>query len=121
MLFDTHCHLNYHTDEELVRMRKITDYIRPGDLLLLNESFSSTSEREGSELLRQVTQALADSGVEVFSVTHLHTYAAAFRDREEVQYLRAERRGGGERTYRIVPGDPLETAYGEDLYKEIFG
>ncbi len=108
-------------DEELVRMRKITDYIRPGDLLLLNESFSSTSEREGSELLRQVTQALADSGVEVFSVTHLHTYAAAFRDREEVQYLRAERRGGGERTYRIVPGDPLETAYGEDLYKEVFG
>ena len=108
-------------DEELVRMRKITDYIRPGDLVLFNESFSSTSEREGSEMLRQVTQALADSGVEVFSVTHLHTYASAFRDREEVQFLRAQRRSDGERTYRIVPGDPLETAYGEDLYKEIFG
>ena len=108
-------------DEELVRMRKITDYIRPGDLVLLNESFSSTSEREGSEMLRQVTQALADSGVEVFSVTHLHTYASAFRDREEVQFLRAQRRSDGERTFRIVPGDPLETAYGEDLYKEVFG
>jgi hypothetical protein len=108
-------------DEELERMRKITDYIRPGDLLLLNESFSSTSEREGSEMLRQVTQALADSGVEIFSVTHLHTYATAFRDREEVQFLRAERRSDGERTFRIVSGSPLETAYGEDLYREVFG
>ena len=108
-------------DEELERMRRITDYIRPGDLLLLNESFSSTSEREGSELLRQVTLALAESGVEIFSVTHLHTYAQAFRGREEVLYLRAQRREDGARTYRISPGEPLETAYGEDIYREVFG
>ncbi len=108
-------------DEELERMRRITDHIRPGDLLLLNESFSSTSEREGSELLRQVTLALAESGVEVFSVTHLHTYAAAFAGREDVRFLRAQRRENGERTFKIVPGEPRETAYGEDLYKVVFG
>ena len=108
-------------DEELVRMRKITDFIRPGDLLLLNESFSSTSEREGSEMLRQVTQALLDSGVEIFSVSHLHTYAAAFLGREEVQFLRAQRLESGKRTFRIQTGEPLETAYGEDLYREVFG
>ncbi len=108
-------------DEELERMRRITDRIRPGDLLLLNESFSSTSEREGSEMLRQVTQALTECGVEVFSVSHLHTYATAFRGREDVQFLRAQRRESGERTFRIVPGEPLETAYGEDLYRDVFG
>ena len=27
----------------------------------------------------------------------------------------------GERTFKIVPGEPLQTAYGEDLYQKIFG
>ena len=107
-------------DEELERMRRITDHIRPGDLLLLNESYASTSEREGSELLRQLTQALLDSGVELVSVSHLHSYAVAFRGHEEVQFLRAQRKEDGSRTFRILPGEPLETAYGEDLYNEIF-
>lgn len=107
-------------DEELERMRKITDYIRKGDLLLLNESFSSTSEREGSEILRQITEALIESGVEAVSVTHLHTYASAFAGREDVQYLRAQRQEDGGRTHRILPGEPLETAFGMDLYREIF-
>ena len=107
-------------DEELERMRRITDHIRPGDLLLLNESYASTSEREGSELLRQLTLALAECGVEIVSVSHLHSYAVAFRGREDVQFLRAERREDGSRSYRIQPGEPLETAYGEDLYREIF-
>ena len=107
-------------DEELERMRRITDSIRPGDLLLMNESFTSTGEGEGSEIARQVTAALLEAGVEIAAVTHLHAYAAAFRDRAEVLFLRAQRLEGGGRTYRILPGDPLETAYGEDIYNEVF-
>jgi hypothetical protein len=26
-----------------------------------------------------------------------------------------------ERTFKILPGEPLQTAYGEDLYNRIFG
>lgn len=37
------------------------------------------------------------------------------------QYLRAQRLDGGARTFRIVPGEPMQTAFGEDLYVKIFG
>ena len=37
-------------DEELSRMSKVADHIGPGSILLLNESFSATNEREGSEI-----------------------------------------------------------------------
>ena len=105
-------------DEELERMRRITNTIRPGDLLLMNESFTSTGE--GSEIARQVTQALLDCGVEIAAVTHLHPYAAAFLEQEDVLFLRAQRLEGGGRTYQILPGEPMITAYGEDIYNEVF-
>ena len=107
-------------DEELERMSRIANYIRPGDMLFLNEAFAATNEREGSEIGRQVTEALVQNNVEVFSVTHLHAYSTAFKGRDEVQYLRAERLEDGRRTFSIQPGEPLETAFGEDLYKKIF-
>ena len=107
-------------DEELERMSRIANYIRPGDMLILNEAFAATNEREGSEIARQVTEALIQNKVEVFSVSHLHAYSTAFKGRAEVQYLRAERLDDGRRTFHILPGEPLETAFGEDLYKKIF-
>ncbi len=107
-------------DEELERMSRIADHIRPGDMIIFNEAFAATNEREGSEIMRQVTEALVGHGVEVFSVSHLHAYATAFLGREEVQYLRAQRLEDGRRTFSILPGEPLETAFGEDLYKKIF-
>ncbi len=39
----------------------------------------------------------------------------------ETKFLLAERREDMERTFRILPGEPLQTAYGEDLYNQIFG
>ncbi len=107
-------------DEELDRMGRIANYIRGGDMLLFNEAFSSTNEREGSEIGRQITEVLVKYGVEVFSVTHLHAYAVAFQGRDDVQYLRAQRLEDGKRTFTILPGEPLETAFGEDLYNKIF-
>jgi hypothetical protein len=35
-------------------------------------------------------------------------------------FLRAERKGDGTRTFRLLEGEPLETSYGEDLYRQIF-
>lgn len=107
-------------DEELARMDELADYLESGALVLFNESFAATNEREGSEICRQITQALVENGVEVFSVTHLYTYATAFLGDKETQYLRAERLENGERTFKVVPGEPLQTAFGEDLYRKIF-
>ena len=110
-------------DEELGRMSRISDHLKQGALVLFNESFASTNEREGSEIARQITQALMDSGMEVFSVTHLYEYAEGFQkaDNPRVQFLQAERLEDGKRTFRIAPGKPLETGFGEDLYRKIFG
>ncbi|MBU1307600.1 MAG: hypothetical protein KKF33_19010 [Alphaproteobacteria bacterium] len=55
-------------------------------------------------------------------VTHLYDLAYGFRAArsEDIIFLRAEREDSGERTFRLIEGDPLETSYGEDLYHQIF-
>jgi DNA mismatch repair ATPase MutS len=110
-------------DEELSRMSEIADLIGPHCLLLCNESFSSTNEREGSEIARQLVRALVEAGVDVFFVTHLFDLADSLhRQRlEEALFLRAERRPDGRRTFRILPGEPLPTSYGVDSFRRIFG
>jgi len=90
--------------------------------LLLNESFASTNEREGSEIARQIVRALVDRGVKVVYVTHMFDLAhSLYRQRSEAAlFLRAERRPDGERTFRMVEGEPLPTSYGEDIYRRVF-
>lgn len=110
-------------DEELTRMSAIVDVIRPGALLLCNESLASTNEREGAALARQVVEAMRDSGVTVVYVTHMYELARGLAEADDPRhtFLRAERLADGGRTYRILPGEPLPTSYGEDLYRRIFG
>jgi len=110
-------------DEELSRMSSIVDHIAPNSLVLLNESFASTNEREGSEIARQIVRALLDTGIKVFCVTHMFDLAQGFylAKMDTALFLRAERLADGRRTFRLVEGEPLPTSYGEDLYKRIFG
>jgi hypothetical protein len=110
-------------DEELARMSAIVDAIRPHGLVLLNESFGSTNEREGSEIGRQIVRALLESGVKVFCVTHLYDLAHGF-DREPpapTLFLRAGRLPDGTRTFRLEEGEPLPTSFGQDVYQRVFG
>jgi DNA mismatch repair ATPase MutS len=110
-------------DEELSRMSEIADQITPNCILLCNESFASTNEREGSEIARQVVRALIETGIKVFFVTHLFDLAHGFyrEQMDSALFLRAERGADGRRTFKLVEGEPLPTSYGEDLYKRIFG
>jgi len=110
-------------DEELKRMSAIVDKVSPNSILLLNESFASTNEREGSEVARQVLSALLDAGIKIFFVTHLHKFARESfeRQRQKAVFLRAGRQADGERTFKILEGEPLQTSFGEDLYRNIFG
>lgn len=110
-------------EEELERMSMIVDHLTPNALLLLNESFAATNEREGSEIARQIVSALLEKGIKVFYVTHLYEFARHFyeSERENVIFLRAERLPDGRRTFRLEEARPLETSYGVDLYRKIFG
>jgi hypothetical protein len=110
-------------DEELARIGAIADAIRPGALLLCNESFASTNEREGSELAQQMVDAMRERRIGVLLVTHHYTFAhrAWEQHHGDTLFLRAERLPEGARTFRLVEGEPRATSYGEDLYREVFG
>jgi DNA mismatch repair ATPase MutS len=110
-------------DEELSRMSEIVEHLTPNSLVLLNESFAATNEREGSEIARQVVKALAEKGVEIVFVTHLYEFAGGLFEAnlDNALFLRAERRDDGTRTFKIVAGKPLQTSYGKDLYGTVFG
>ncbi len=109
-------------DEELSRMSAIVERITPRCMLLLNESFASTNEREGSEIARQIVRALLEKKVKIFYVTHMFDLADGFHRqcRDSVLFLRAERLDNGTRTYRLLEGPPEPTSYGEDLFRRIF-
>jgi hypothetical protein len=110
-------------DEELKRMSVIADHIGRGCLILFNESFAATNEREGSEIARQVVRALLEAGIRVFFVTHQFDFADSFRREHpgSTLFLRAPRQPDGQRTYKLAVAEPLPTSYGEDIYHRIGG
>ena len=110
-------------DEELSRMSAIASQLTRKSILLCNESFASTNEREGSEIARQVIRAMLGKQIKVFFVTHMYDLAHSFHVQRlsNALFLRAERRPDGRRTFRLTEGEPLPTSYGEDSYRRIFG
>jgi hypothetical protein len=109
-------------DEELRRMSIVIDGLTENSMILFNESFSSTNEREGSEIAGQIVCALLETRVKIFFVTHLYEFAHAFfkEDMDNALFLRAERQTDGRRTFKLLPGEPLQTSFGADLYRDIF-
>jgi DNA mismatch repair ATPase MutS len=109
-------------DEELGRMSTIVDHISANALVLFNESFAATNEREGSQIARQIVNALLKKRIKVFYVTHLYELANGFYEEqmEKAIFLRAERKADGGRTFKIVEGQPLQTSYGRDVYNRVF-
>jgi DNA mismatch repair ATPase MutS len=109
-------------DEELARMRDLGAGLRPRSILLCNESFASTNEREGSEIAHQVTRAAVAADVTVIFVTHLYDFAESIqRDpTSRALFLRADRELDGSRTFRLVEGEPLPTAFARDVFERIF-
>jgi DNA mismatch repair ATPase MutS len=110
-------------DEELKRMSDIVDNITPNSMALFNESFSATNEREGSEIAMQIITALSEKGIKTFFVTHLYEFARKLYERglDNTVFLLAERQADGVRTYKLVEGEPLQTSFGVDVFKTIFG
>jgi MutS domain V len=109
-------------DEELARMSDILEHFTPNPLMLFNESFSATNEREGSEIARQILTALREKNARILFVTHLYELARGFfeENRKDALFLRAQRDSDGVRTFKLLQGAPLETSFGEDLYRAIF-
>ena len=109
-------------DEELKRFGDIVDHVTPSALLLFNESFGATNEREGADIAEEIVRALLEANARVFFVTHSYELARRFAEagRRDVLFLRAERLADGRRTFRQREAKPLATSYGQDLFRRIF-
>jgi len=125
----THCRREEDTtlehgklDDELARMSQLIERVRPGAVLLLDESFASTNEREGSEIATGVVDALLAEGIRIYYVTHLYalSHGLARQRRSEHLFLRAQRDTDRRRTFRLEPGDPESTSYAADLFQQVF-
>jgi DNA mismatch repair ATPase MutS len=108
-------------DEELRRMDQIVSNLGEDSLLLLNESFASTTEKEGSAIAYDIIKALKEEGVRIITVTHLLSFAQRVYEEKQsgVAFLSAQRLSDGTRTYKILPHAPEMTSFGLELYDEI--
>jgi DNA mismatch repair ATPase MutS len=91
--------------------------------VLFNESFAATNEREGSEIGRQIVNALLEADITVFFVTHQFDFADGFHRKrtDTTLFLRAERQSEGRRNFKLAVAAPLPTSFGEDVYDHLGG
>lgn len=112
-------------DEELGRISKIIDNLGERSIVLLNESFATTTEKEGSVIAYDIIRALTEAGVKVLTVTHLLSFAQRmYGETQEnpdskVEFFSAQRQEDGRRTFKMIQHAPELTSFGLDLYDEI--
>ncbi|MCQ2538968.1 MAG: hypothetical protein MJ114_00830 [Acetatifactor sp.] len=116
-------------DEELGRMNQIIENLGENSLILLNESFATTTEKEGSVIAYDIIKALSEAGVKILTVTHLLSFAQKIYEEAgeaeakgepmPITFLSAERREDGKRTFKMIQHAPELTSFGLDLYESI--
>lgn len=108
-------------DEEMKRMDGIVRAVTKDSMVLLNESFATTTEKEGSMIAMDLVKAFYEAGIKICMVTHLLQFAndMYLLHPAHAMFLSAERKENGERTFKILEHAPSATSFGLDLYDEI--
>lgn len=103
-------------------MSVIIDELKPHSMILFNESFAATNERKGSEIARQIINALLERNIKIYFVTHPYELAQSFYEKKlpNILFLRAGRQTDGKRTFKLNVGKPPPTSFGRDVYRAIF-
>ncbi len=107
--------------EETKRFRELFHTATKDSLLLLNESFSTTSFEEGYFIARDVVRALKHMGVRTIYNTHMHKLALeidAINDEEKTEDLAASlvaRSVQGKRSFQIEAAPPEGQSYARDI------
>ena len=71
-------------EEEVAQLSAILGRVRPGSLLLLNETFQTTAYDEGAEGMYHILTYLASMGCSFIFVTHLMKLKEMYRGREDI-------------------------------------
>ena len=118
-------------DEELGRMNSIINHLDKASLVLLNESFATTTEIDGSIIAYDIIKALNEAGVKIITVTHLLSFARKMyaeteekeknNEHSDITFFCAERKENGVRTYKMIQSVPELTSFGLDLYSDVIG
>ena len=104
-------------------MSNMIDKAVPDSLFLLNESFASTTEKEGSKIAEGILRAFYEKKITTMMVTHLYQLAKKLYDEQPAgsHFLVAERTANGTRTFKMLPGEPTYTSFGTDLFRVLEG
>ncbi len=82
-------------DEELSRMNDIATIVTPRALILFNELFAATNEREGSEIARQIVSALLERPNKIVFISHQYDFAHGIYEKQlELGAVLASRQAG---------------------------
>ena len=114
---------NGRLSEELQRMSNMVDKAVPNSLFLLNESFASTTEKEGAKIAEGILDAFYEKHITTMMVTHLYQLAKKKYDEAKAgsHFLVAERTENGTRTFKMLIGEPTYTSFGTDLFQVLEG
>lgn len=107
-------------EDELRRFRELVEVMEPNSILMCNESFSSTNEREGTEIALPLIRAFREQGIQIFFVTHFYSLPKQYQKDSAAIILQAERKEDGSRSFRLVEKEMSETSYAMDLYDKLF-
>ena len=106
--------------EECVRFKEIFSLVTEKSLLLLNETFSTTSFEEGYYIAKDSVKALLCKGVRTIYNTHMHKLG------EDVEELTGESSGAGaaslimrtedsKRSFKVALAKPEGSSYAKDI------
>jgi hypothetical protein len=106
--------------EELTRFHDSLPLMKDSALVLLNESFATTTEKEGYEITFDVLKALSKVRPSLFFVTHNFCLLKNMKEINKMLkndvHLRSlivfAGKSSADRTYTIIPGEPQEEIYG---------
>ena len=112
--------------EECKRFKELYNLANGKSLLLLNETFSTTSFEEGYYIARDAVRAMLKKGVRTIYNTHMHKLA---RDIEEINSesnnsygARAQslivKTDGSDRSFKIAVAPPAGMSYAEDIARK---
>jgi len=114
--------------EELTRLRVDFPKLVNGGLMLMNESFATTTEHEGCDIARDVIRACTKSGSTVIFVTHFHDIpnnidelnSQLFNGAKAISMIATFAKNDGkiEYSYKIEEGKPQPHIFAMEFLKK---
>lgn len=106
--------------EECSRFRELYSEATEKSLMLLNETFSTTSFEEGYYIARDASRAILKKGIRTLYNTHMHKLAleieqiddGSFKDHAASLVMRSEE---GKRSYKVYVAPPEGLSYARDI------